>query len=294
MCAARRRPKRTRDAAAELKKTEEAVREAARQLAAEAQHQEENGATNAATRLDDMAKMLQGEPLKKMLAQAQTSPRDSARAEELAKKLDDLAERAGQQRNPAPLSRQELSRLVDRLQRTQANLKNLASQCTSPGASSSGQSGKSPGASQSPGTKPGTGNSDGPAHARAPELSRGDMQREEAAQLLDELRLGGMDASAEPSGMIYVRKLDKVLSGAAQKPISSTQDIVPLVADLNPPLTGLINSLQVELAGMRRQFGLTSVETEPAPAAYRAAVADYFEQVSHDYQPARNEPVDAH
>ena len=44
------------DAAAELKKTEDAVSEAAKQLAAEAQRQQENGATNAAARLADMAK----------------------------------------------------------------------------------------------------------------------------------------------------------------------------------------------------------------------------------------------
>ncbi len=49
------------DAAVELKKAEDAVREAAKQLAAEAQRQQENGATNAAARLGDMAKMLQGE-----------------------------------------------------------------------------------------------------------------------------------------------------------------------------------------------------------------------------------------
>ena len=49
------------EAAAELKKTEAAISEAAKQLAVEAQRQQENGVTNAAARLDDMAKMLQGE-----------------------------------------------------------------------------------------------------------------------------------------------------------------------------------------------------------------------------------------
>ena len=103
------------DAAAELKKTVDAIREAAQQLAAEAQRQQENGVTNAAARLGEMAKVLQGESLKQMLAQVQASPRDAVQTEALAKKLDELAERAGQQGNPGSMSKQELARLVDRL-----------------------------------------------------------------------------------------------------------------------------------------------------------------------------------
>ncbi|HVY68620.1 MAG TPA: hypothetical protein VHH73_01755, partial [Verrucomicrobiae bacterium] len=63
------------DAAAELKKTEAALQEAAHQLSAEAQRQQENGATNAAERLNDLAKMLAGESMKQTLAQAQATPR---------------------------------------------------------------------------------------------------------------------------------------------------------------------------------------------------------------------------
>jgi len=280
------------DAAAELKKTEDTVREAAQQLAAEAQSQQDNGATNAAARLDDMAKILQGESLKQMLAQAQVSPRDAAQTGALAKKLDELAARAGQLRNPGPLSRQELAQLVEQLQRTQANLKHLASQCSSPGTSSSSGAGKPSIANQPAGTSFASGG--GLSHARTPELSRADMQRAEGAQLLDELRLDSIDAGATPSGMIYVAKLDKLLRATAERPVANPQDFVPLAAEMDPPLTGLINSLQTELAGMRRQFELVSEETEPAPPAYRAAVADYFEQVSRDYQAAKDEPNDAH
>ncbi len=277
------------DAAAELNKTGDAVSEAAKQLATEAQRQQENGATNAAARLADMANILQGDALKQMLAQAQASPRDAAQTEALAQKLDELAERAGQQRNPGPMSRQDLARLVDQLQRTQANLNNLASQVASPGASQSGKPGQS-GQSATASGKP----SGAPAQARAPEMSRADMQRAEGAQLLDELRLDATDGSAVESDMIYVKKLDQVLRAAGKQPVQDPKDFVPLVLQINPPLTGLINSLQTELAGMRRQFELSSKETAPAPPAYRAAVADYFEQVSRDYQPAKDEPDGAH
>ena len=280
------------DAAAELKKTEAVVREAAEQLAAEARRQQENGATNAAARLDDLAKMLQGGSLKQMLAQAQQSPRDAAQTEALAKKLDEIAAHAGQQRNPGPLSRQELARLTDRMQQTQANLKNLASRCANPGPTPASGAGK-PGPASSPSGARG-GAPDALAHARGPELSRADMQRAEGAQLLDELRLDDADASAATSDLVYVKKLDAVLRAAAERPATTPEDYVPLVLQLDPPLTGLIHSLQTELAGMRRQFELTSQEAAPAPVAYRAAVADYFEQVSRDYQPAKDEPGDAH
>jgi len=184
---------------------------------------------------------------------------------------------------------------VDHLQRTQANLKNLASQCNNPGASPSsvavkpGMAGRPAGAAGG-----GSGAPDAPAHARGPELSRDDMRRAEGAQLLDELRLDSADARGEVSDLVYVKKLDEVLRAAGQKPAMDTKDYVPLVLEIDPPLTGLINSLQKELSGMRRQFELASKDTAPAPPAYRAAVADYFEQVSRDYQPAKDEPDDAH
>jgi hypothetical protein len=38
---------------------------------------------------------------------------------------------------------------------------------------------------------------------------------------------------------------------------------------------------------MRRQFELATKEPAAAPPAYREAVADYFEQVSRDYQPEK-------
>jgi hypothetical protein len=294
------------DAAAELKKTEEAINEAAKQLAAEAQRQQENGTTNAAARLGEMAKMLQSESLKQMLAQAQQAPRDAAQTEALAKKLDELAERAGQQRNPGPISRQELARLVDQMQRTQANLKNLASQCSSPGnspgAAPSSGAGKvgspgKPGEAGQPATAASMGSEGGtanrPSHARGPELSRAEMQSTEISSLLDSLRLDGTTAHMAVGDLIYLKKLDALLRSAATQPVQP-QNFPPIAAELDPPLTGVINALQTQLAGMRRQFELAAKEPAAVPPAYRAAVADYFEQVSRDYQPAKDEPNGTH
>jgi hypothetical protein len=291
------------DAAAELKKSENALQEAARQLTAEAQRQQENGATNAAAQLNEMAKMLSGESMKQTLAQAQTTPRDAAKNEALAQKLESLAEQAARQRNPGPVSRQELARLVDRLQRTQANLNNLASQCknpgSNPGAGSSASTSGTPSSSQAPSGSGKPGDSGptaalGSTHARTPEANREDMKREEGAQLLDELRLGAMDAQSVNSEMIYVKKLQQVLNAAGQQPPSTANDYPPLVLKIDPLLTDVINSLQTQLAGMRRQFELAQKDPAGAPPAYREAVADYFERVSRDYQRPANQNDDAH
>lgn len=303
---ARRAPQAKNDAEAaeELKKAEAAVRDAANQLAAEAQRQQANGATNAAARLNEMAKLLQGEGLKQMLAQAQSTPRDAAQAESLAKKLDELAARAGQQRNSEPLSRRELAQLVERMQRAQTNLKNLASQCSGGGSGPSqssagtkpGQSGKpsesnQPNEAKKSGTGAGSGGGAGvgsggslaqATHARGPEMSRDEMLRAAGAQLLDDLRLGGMEARAVGE-TVHLEKLEQVLREAAEKPIYNTRDFLPIAVELDPPLAGLISVLQKELAGMRRPFELASQEASAAPPAYRPAVADYFEQLSRDY-----------
>jgi hypothetical protein len=299
------------EAAAQLQQAEQAIQEAAKQLAAEAQRQRENGATNAADRLDQMAKMLQGQSLKQMLAQAQATPRDARQTEGLAQKLDDLANRAGQQRNAGQMSRQDLARLVERMQRAQTNLKNLASQCSNPGSSPSTGSSMSiaagkPGEANKPSGKPGeatksaqansanlngTASSDNGSgqvdltHARAPELSRADMQRAEGEQLLDELRLDSVDARSTPSDLVYVNQLDKLLRAAAAQSQMQPQEYAKFYFQVDPSLTGVINSLQTQLAGMRRQFELADKDSAAAPPAYRAAVADYFEQISRDYHP---------
>jgi hypothetical protein len=121
------------------------------------------------------------------------------------------------------------------------------------------------------------------------------MLHAEAAQLFDEVRLGSMDArGAVPSDLIYLKNLDHLLRAAAEQPVADPKDYAPLVLEMDSPLTGVINSLQTKLAGMRRQFELASKDSAAAPRAYRAAVADYFEQVSRDYQPAKDEADDAH
>jgi hypothetical protein len=103
-----------------------------------------------------------------------------------------------------------------------------------------------------------------------------------------------MDAQWVGSEMTYAKKLQQVLDSASGRPPSTPGEYVPLVSQIDPLLTDVINSLQTKLAGMRRQFDLAQKDPAAAPPAYREAVADYFERVSRDYQRPANQSDDAH
>jgi hypothetical protein len=116
------------------------------------------------------------------------------------------------------------------------------------------------------------------------------MQRAEAAQLLDDLRLSGADLQMATVDTVSLASLEDTLRQAARQPVIDPPELVPLAAALNPPLTALIHSLQTDLAGLRRPFELAAKASAPAPPAYQTAVADYFEQLSRDYRPAASTP----
>jgi hypothetical protein len=294
-------------AAAELKKSEDAVKEAAKKLEEEAQRQQANGATNAAARLNEMAKLLQDGSLQQMQAQVQQSPRDAGRSEMLVQHLDDLAQRAAQLRNQGQPTRQELANLVERMQRTQANLNNLASQCNNPGAA---QAGKSPGQSQGQGQKPspttsGSGvgmgqqpsiglagsaapNAPVPArdeavtHARATEPSRDEQRAQLGENLMRELREETLDAMGMKPDAPELKQMRDILNRGTDGNKTATY-ITGLAVEIDPPMTGLITVLREDLSHLQRHYRLTDQQVAQAPAAYRPAVADYFEQLSRDY-----------
>ena len=260
------------EAAAQLQKSEASVRAAAKRLEEEAQRQQASGATNAAARLNEMAKLLGDESLKHLQAQAQQSPRDAASSEKLAQRLDELAQRAAQLPNQGQPTRSELARLVERMQRTQANLNNLASQCTSPGA---GQTGKSPGQAAT-----GVG---AVAHARGQEPSREEQRQQLGEDLKRELREQTLDAMGIKPGAAEVKQMREILSRESSSGQPDSSRLIAFAAEMDPPMTGLITVLREELAHFQRQHRLTDQQVAQAPPAYRPAVADYFEKLSRDY-----------
>lgn len=302
-----------------------ATDEAAQKLAEAALAQQENGSTNAAERMKAVAELMHSEALKKNLAQLQATPRDAAMLQAAAARLDALAERAAQARNQGPLSKAELARLVDRMERAQASLQRLAS--TSP------KAGKTPGQNpgQNQGQNPGKGKGVTPANnstpqaggmASAPVVTSGggrppdsqavpaplqngpvpppsgtvesssgrpltpfawtpEQRQLLALELLDELRENALDAMAVAPKAPELAQVRAILRQAGSDP--SEGNVVALAGKINPPLEGLIKLLHTELARHDRQYQLADQEIAQAPPAYRPAVADYFERLSHDY-----------
>jgi hypothetical protein len=292
------------EAAAQLQQAAGAVRESAKRLEAEARRQQANGSTNNTERLNEMAKLLRDEAAR-LDAQAQQSPRDANRSEQLAQRLDDMAERAAQLRNQGQPSRQELAKLIERMQRTQANLNRLASQCqnpgTSPGASPAAGKGQGQGqaSSSSQQSLPGSGQPtsggqtasqsnhqtrDGVSLSRAigNEPGPAELQKQFAENLTQELREQTLDAMGVIPGTSELQQLRGVLK--RHEITSPDGNLVAFAGEIDPPMTRVILRLREELSLYQRHYQLTDQRVAQAPPAYRPAVADYFEQLSQDYQ----------
>jgi len=103
------------------------AQQSAADLAKAARDQQETGSAQAAARLAELANELHEQDLQKTLQRLREQPRDNARAQTAAEKLQQLADRAAQQRSSgAPFSQDEIARLADQLERARANLQRLA------------------------------------------------------------------------------------------------------------------------------------------------------------------------
>ncbi len=104
----------------------EQARQIQRDLVAQAQAQQEAGSSDAAKRLNDLARTLSAPDMRNAMEKLRAQPRDPARAQAAADRLQQMAELAAQQRNTQPLSPEELAQLIERLERDRANMQRLA------------------------------------------------------------------------------------------------------------------------------------------------------------------------
>jgi hypothetical protein len=116
--------------------------------------------------------------------------------------------------------------------------------------------------------------------------SREDQARQFAAELLDDLREDALDAGSVEGASGNSHKLRNVL-GRAPGASWGLDRLPGLFEEIDPPLQGVIQCLRAELANARRPHQLVVAELDQAPPAYRPAVADYFERLSRDYEPAK-------
>lgn len=263
---ARITPAQISDAAARQQATNvmNQVANAARHLTDAARQQQQTGSAKAAAQLNELAKALAAADLQKLLQQLREQPRDPAVARNAADKLQDLADRAGLMRNNGPLSPAELARLADRLERAHANIQRLAAQKSA---------GKSPGNS--------SGNSPGKAGGSAPG-NPGGAPGSFPSEIISDIREDLLAAVPVLPQSIQLAELRGQFR-ESPNPDATGDDVTVFLEKIDPPLEGVIKLLRAEIQGRQRPFQLTDEEVAQAPAAYRPAVADYFEKLSRDY-----------
>ena len=255
---ARITPAQISDAAARQQATNvmNQVQNAARNLTAAARQQQETGSAIAAAQLNALAKALAAADVQKALQQLREQPRNPDAARNAANKLQDLADRAGMMRQNGPLSPAELARLADRLERAHANIQRLAAQ------NSAAKPKGSP-----PGNPVAGGGSSFPS------------------EIVSDVRESTLEAGPALPQSLQLGELRRQLR---EPPVSYADvgDVTAFLEKIDAPLEGVIEQLRAEIAGNRRSYQLTEEEMAQAPAAYRPAVADYFEQLSRDYHAA--------
>jgi hypothetical protein len=266
---ARITPAQVSDAAARQQATNvmSQVQNAARNLTEAARQQQETGSPKAATQLNELVTALAAPDLQKALQQLREQPRNPDVALNAANKLQDLADRAGLMRNNGPLSPAEIAQLADRLERAHANIQRLLAQKS---------------AAKSPVSSPG--NSTGSAPGNSGGAAGGF-----AGEIISEVREGLFETAPVLPQSTQLAELRGQFRASPDSGASST-DEVAFLEKIDAPLEGVIKLLRAEIPDNRRPYQLTDDELAQAPAGYRPAVADYFEQLSRDY-PADSKPA---
>jgi hypothetical protein len=140
------------------------------------------------------------------------------------------------------------------------------------------------------GTVPGGPGTSRDAHKAAPNFT---FAIQQADELIDELRDESLEASTvliTPSDKHVLEVLHPDIH--SPKPRNNIQ-VIASFERIRAPMDQLIALLRTELERSQRQYELTDQTQEKAPLAYSEAVADYFEQLSRDYQPAAPAPAPA-
>ena len=235
------------------------------------------------------------------------TPRDQAVAQDVAARLQQIASQSGRPANAnQSLTREQLAHLIEHLERDRANLHHLAEQGAAKGSSQ-----KSPGTSseKAPGQAPGQGSGEGksdssaegagsssnpgktgsatpdmegaPAGTRAASAT---AQEKFARELVEDLRSDLMEVAEDVPKDERAVKVQKTL----QETYSSEQPNWNVIhRAVESDLNGIISMLRQQLELSQRSYRLNDQELELAPAAYRGAVSDYFEQLSRDYDKAQ-------
>jgi hypothetical protein len=309
---ARTSPQQSSEEAAKAR-AEEAHREsekAAHRLAEAAQKQQQSGSEKAAERLNALARSIASEKVQKPLGELHEQPKAETVANTAADRLQDVADLAALPSNGEKLSPEELEGLVKQLERAKANLERLANadgesrhgekqgdngaNDKNPGeGSSESQPGKEGGGGEGPAGAQGLGSSDskemgnkqaGSSPSGAGSSSQSAARDQFARDLMEEIREGMQQAQSVLKNSTALQSVRDLSERKSEIKRVGGANVAGLYLAIDPPLGEVIQLLREELNRAQRDHQLSEQSAETAPAAYRSAVADYFERLSRDYE----------
>jgi hypothetical protein len=286
------------------------AKKAAQRLAEAAQKQQQNGSEKAAKRLNALARRIASEEVQKTLDELLEQPKAETVANAAADRLQNLADLAAMPSNGEMLSPEELEELVKQLERAKANLERLAKaegesrQGEKQGdndaddknpreGSSEPESGEKAGGRQGQSGSPGSGSSASKEEwnnqadfspGRAGSSSQPAARDQFARDLMEEIREGMQQAQNVLKNKTALESVRDLINQKSEIKQVGGGNVAGLYLAIDPPLGEVIRLLREELNRAKRDHQLSEQSADTAPAAYRSAVADYFERLSRDYE----------
>ncbi len=263
------------DARGAAQKAQDDVTQAKANLAQAAQQQQETGSEQAAARLAQFAKMLNDDKLRADMQQLHDKPRDTAQAANVSGKLNDIANQLASTPDSVPKTPDQIAQLIDRVERSKANLEHLAQMQQQANNDGKGNDGKGQGQGQNPGPSPAS-------NPGGTNPGKGQQQQAFAKQVLEDV----LQEAADARPLLPPQATD-ALRNAVPGPSQyggKGGNVVMSFDKIQGPLDSMIALLRDRLQQAQRSHDLSDQSDTAAPPAYRDAVADYFEQLSRDYE----------
>jgi uncharacterized coiled-coil protein SlyX len=246
------------------------VRDVRQQLGDAANQQQEAGSEEGARQLSQLADTIGSEHVAPDLDGMAQTGLDANKAMAIAQTLEGLSAKAAQPPDPAGPSAEAIAALVNSLEASRENLARLADKAdaTAP--------------AQSPGAVP----SDN-SNPDAPDAATGTAEDKAYHEVMADVNDETQQAAAAIHGLDTTGVTAKV-ANLEDNHYRKTNgaNVVRAYQALAPPLEKLISDLNTRLAQAQRENIVKPPDLDEAPAAYRAAVSDYFETLSRDYHPA--------
>jgi len=277
-------PQKLADIAAQLNDLQGQLHDAANQ-------QQESGSAAAAQRLEQLAKAIADEKVGDDLADMSKNGLDANKASGDAQKLEKLAGQAAQSSLAGSPTAQAISKMINSLEKSRANLSRLAQKGHSAGTGQGQTPPNTPPGQEHSGNNPDGHNTENePANAHGAGVGVGKAFKETLSDLKNEVQRV-ITVVPHTDTADIMKTLDAVQSQNTQYRETTMVNAASAYQMIAPPLDQLITELKEIGNNAQRNTLIKQPNLDEAPPAYRSAVSDYFETMSRDYKPAGDDPA---